>query len=160
MVIDNERTKKQHIELTETDRSYLAEVIREKQVASRVLKRALALLALDQGETLEAVAGHQQVTNETIANLKKRYQRQGIGCLQDAPRSGRPVEIDGELRAKITALACSEVPKGYSQWSLRLLADRIVALEYCDTISYSQVRKVLKKTLSSHTENAPGASAQ
>ena len=74
----NERMKKQHIQLTETDRSYLAEVIREKQVASRVLKRALALLALDQGETLEAVARHQQVTNETIANLKKRYQRQGV----------------------------------------------------------------------------------
>jgi len=143
--------KKQHIQLTETDRTYLEELIRQTVVASRVLKRALALLALDQGETIEAVARHQQVTNDTIANLKKRYQKQGLACLQDAPRSGRPVEIDGSQRAQITALACSAAPEGYSQWSLRLLADRIVELEYCESISYTQVRNILKKTLSSRT---------
>lgn len=143
--------KKQHVQLTEADRTDLTELSDQKLVAVRVLKRALALLALDQGETLEAVALHQQLTNDTVANLRNRYKQQGLGCLHDAPRSGRPVEIDGSQRAQITALACSDAPAGYRQWSLRLLADRIVELEYCEAISYTQVRQILKKTLSSHT---------
>lgn len=150
-MIDNDSMKKRHVELSESERTELEELSSQKMVATRVLKRALSLLALDRGETLEAVALHQQVTNETVANLKKRYKKQGLGCLYDALRTGRPVEIDGEQRAKITALACSDAPEGYSQWSLRLLADRIVALEYCDAISYTQVRKILKKTPSSPT---------
>ena len=150
-MLDNAGMKKQHVQLTESDRTYLEELSGQKLVAVRVLKRALALLALDQGETLEAVARHQQLTNDTVANLRNRYKQQGLACLHDAPRSGRPVEIDGRQRAQITALACSDAPPGYSQWSLRLLADRIVALEYCEAISYTQVRQILKKTPSNHT---------
>jgi hypothetical protein len=67
-------------------------------------------------------------------------------CLQDKPRSGRPIEIDGVTRAKITALACSEAPAGYGQWSLRLLAEKAVELDYCDSISHTQVANILKKT--------------
>lgn len=138
--------KKQHVELTKPDRDYLIELSSGKTVAVRVLKRALALLALDQGETLEAVARHQHLTNDTIAQLRNRYKVQGLACLQDAPRSGRPVEIDGSQRAQITALACSEAPPGHSQWSLRLLAGRIVDLAYCEAISHTQVGHILKKT--------------
>jgi putative transposase len=59
--------------------------------------------------------------------------------------------IDGLQRAKITALACSEAPEGHSQWSLRLLADKIVELAYCEHISHSEVGIILKKTMSSPT---------
>jgi transposase len=137
--------KKQHVRLTKTDRDYLLELSNRKTLGVRVLKRALALLALDQGETLEAVARHQHLTNDTIAQLRNRYKVQGLACLQDAPRSGRPVEIDGRQRAQITALACSEAPPGHSQWSLRLLAERAVTLEYCEAISHTQVGQLLKK---------------
>ena len=54
--------------------------------------------------------------------------------------------IDGQQRAKITALACSEPPEGYGQWSLRLLADKAVELGYVEEISHTAVRKILKKT--------------
>lgn len=54
--------------------------------------------------------------------------------------------IDGEQRAKITALACRKAPEGYERWSLRLLADRVVELGYCAHISYKYVGEVLKKT--------------
>lgn len=151
MLSDNACMKKQHVKLTKADRAYLEELSSQKVVAVRVLKRVLALLALDQGETLEAVARHQHLTNETIAHLRNRYQQQGLACLQDAPRLGRPVEIDGTQRAQITALACSDAPPGHSQWSLRLLADRSVELEYCEAISYTQVRNILKKTPSNRT---------
>jgi hypothetical protein len=66
--------------------------------------------------------------------------------LQDKPRTGRPVEIDGKQRAQVTALACSEPPEGYARWSLRLLADKVVQLEYCEHISHTEVAEILKKT--------------
>lgn len=137
--------KKQHIQLSESEREYLETLSSQKTAAVRVLKRALALLALNRGETLEAVARHQNLTNDTLARLRKRYQQQGLGCLHDAPRSGRPVEIAGTQRAQITALACSEAPPGYSHWSLRLLAERAVTLEYCEAISHTAVDRILKK---------------
>lgn len=143
--------KQKHVELSESDRSYCQEVSTKTVVNSRVLKRALALLALDRGESIKSVSEHQNVTYQTICNLKKHYNEQGLACLQDAARSGRPVEIDGSQRAKITALACSDAPSGHSKWNLRLLADRIVELEYCQSISHTQVGKILKKTQSNHT---------
>lgn len=111
-----------------------------------VVKRALGLLALDRGATLEEVAVQQGVTNDTVRAWRKRYEQKGIAGLVDAPRSGRPIEIDGEQRAKITALACSEPPEGHGRWTLRLLADKVVELGYCEGISHTQVRKILKKT--------------
>jgi transposase len=141
--------KKQHVQLSESDRTYLEELTSKKQAAVRVIKRALALLALDQGETLEAVARHQRVTGETLATLRNRYREQGLDCLQDAPRPGRPIEIDGKVRAEITALACSDAPAGHSQWSLRMLAGRIVELSSYESISHTQVGRILKKTKSS-----------
>jgi transposase len=143
--------KKQHVQLSESERTYLEEFTSQKQASVRELKRALALLALDRGETLEAVARHQNVTNETVAHLRDRYRDQGLACLKDAPRPGRPIEIAGKTRAEITALACSEAPEGYSQWSLRLLADRIVELGSCESISPMHVGRILKKTNSSRT---------
>jgi hypothetical protein len=66
--------------------------------------------------------------------------------LTDQPRSGRPLEIDGAQRAKVTALACSDPPEGYARWSLRLLAEKVVELGYVDYISHTQVGDILKKT--------------
>jgi hypothetical protein len=55
-------------------------------------------------------------------------------------------KIDGEAEAHLIALACSEAPTGYSRWTLRLLAEQMVVLEYVETISHESVRQVLKKT--------------
>ncbi|MFZ1324645.1 MAG: helix-turn-helix domain-containing protein, partial [Candidatus Contendobacter sp.] len=77
------------------------------------------------------------------------YRREGLAMLQDKPRSGRPVEIDGSQRAKLTALACSEAPAGHARWDLRLLADKAVELGYCAHLSHTHVSTILKKTPSS-----------
>jgi transposase len=87
-----------------------------------------------------------KVTIPTISNWATQYQENGLQVLQDQPRAGRPVEIDGNQRAKITALACSQPPAGYAQWNLRLLANKVVELEYCKHISHTQVGQILKKT--------------
>ena len=141
--------KKQHVHLMEADRTALEALVSKGTASVRTMKRALGLLALDQGATLRAVAEHQQVTIQTVGHWRDGYRAKGLGCLQDAPRSGRPVRIDGRHRAQVTALACSEPPPGYSQWSLRLLADKVVELEEGETISHTYVGQILKKTSSS-----------
>lgn len=141
--------KKQHIELTDTDRQYLENLINTGERTARQFKRAVALLELDRGQTYTRTAEIVGVTGTTVSTWAKNYREIGLRCLHDKPRSGRPIEIDGKARAKITALACSEPPEGYGQWSLRLLAEKAVELEYCESISHTMVNEILKKTNSS-----------
>jgi transposase len=86
------------------------------------------------------------VTKQSPSTWAKKYKESGLEVLTDKPRPGRPTVIDGLQRAKITALACSDPPEGYARWSLRLLADKAVELEYVEAISYGEVRRILKKT--------------
>jgi transposase len=137
--------KKQHVKLTKKDRDSLESLLAKGKLPAKTFKRATGLLELDRGKTLQAVAETLGVCYITVAAWRDNYKEQGLKCLEDAPRPGRPPEINGKLRAKITALACSEAPKGHARWSLRLLAEKVVELDYCDSISYSQVRKILKK---------------
>lgn len=88
---------------------------------------------------------------QTVSSWAKKYKESGLEFLTDKPRPGRPIEIDGLQRAKITALACSDPPEGYARWSLRMLADKAVELECVDAISYGEVRNILKKTNANHT---------
>jgi transposase len=81
-----------------------------------------------------------------VAAWRNGYRTQGLECLNDAPRSGRPIRIDGTQRAKITALACSDAPEGHARWSLRLLAEKVVEAGFCEQLSHSAVGTILKKT--------------
>jgi transposase len=143
--------RKQHIQLSEADRDALASLVKKGEASAREYKRALGLLELGRGKTLTAVAETLGVTITTVGNWRDTYKGIGLGCLRDAPRSGRPVEISGEQRAQITALACSQAPEGHAQWDLRMLADKAVELGFCEHISHTHVRTILKKTNSSHT---------
>jgi putative transposase len=143
--------RKQHVQLTQADRDALTKLVKHGKSSARVYRRALGLLELDRGKTLAAVAETTGVSYQTVSTLRDNYKQKGLACLEDAPRSGRPVEITGEQRAKITALACSKPPEGYGRWSLRMLADKAVELGYCESISHTEVNKILKKTSSSHT---------
>lgn len=138
--------KKQHIQLTETDRACLEALISKGDLKAKVYRRALGLLELDRGKTYTAVAETIQVTIPTLSGWASDYKENGLQVLADQPRSGRPVEIDGQQRAKITALACSTPPEGHAQWSLRLLAEKAVELDYCEHISHTEVGQILKKT--------------
>jgi transposase len=110
-----------------------------------MFKRATALLELHRGKTLTAVAQTLQVTSYTVATWRDHYHANGLSFLQDQPRSGRPMQIDGSQRAKLTALACSSPPQGRARWTLRLLADKAVELGYCENLSHTTTRQILKK---------------
>ena len=108
-------------------------------------KRATALQLLNSGKILVETMNILQVSYSTLLSWRDKYQSEGLSFLDDRPRSGRPLEIDGLQRAKITALAVSETPEGHAEWSLRLLADKVVELGYCKHISHNYVGVILKK---------------
>ena len=142
--------KKEHVQLTDEDRTYLESLLAKGSLAVKTHKRARALLELERGRTFTEVAAIVGVTIQTASTWAKKYKTSGLAFLTDRPRSGRPSVIDGVQRAKITALACSEAPEGYERWSLRLLAEHAVELGIVEDISYMEVSRILKKTNSSH----------
>jgi len=138
--------KKQHVQLSDVDREYLENLMSQGEATAKVYRRALALLELDRGQTYTTVSKTLQVTQTTLSTWAQKYQMMGMQVLVDRSRPGRPIEIDGNQRAKITALACSDPPEGYAEWNLRLLADKAVELGYCESLSHTSVRRILKKT--------------
>jgi len=142
---------KQHIKLSPNDREYLEALTSKGELKAKIYRRALSLLELDRGQTYTAVSKTVQMSIATLSTLADQYRENGLQALYDRPRSGRPINIDGEQRAKITALACSTPPEGHGEWSLRLLADKVVELGFSEHISHTQVRTILKKTSSSRT---------
>jgi len=138
--------KKQHLTLTASERHQLQALLAKGSLPAKTFKRATALLELDRGKTFTDVAATLNLTTVTLAALRDKYTASGLDCLLDAPRSGRPIVIDGTQRAKITALACSTAPTGHDRWTLRLLAEKVVEAGFCDAISHTMVGTILKKT--------------
>lgn len=138
--------RKQHITLTEEHQTYLRELTSKGVLPAKTMKRAIALLELQDGKTFQQLAQSLNLSYNTVSIWATNYRTDQRRFLQDAPRSGRPLDISGESRAKVTALACSPAPDGRSQWSLRLLANKAVELGYCEHLSHNQAGVILKKT--------------
>lgn len=152
--------KKSHVELKEREREYLRDLLKKGDLNVRVQRRALGLLELDKGKSYQSVADMFEMSYPAVHAWGKKYQTEGLKFIIDKPRSGRPVGLSGEQKAKITAVACSEPPEGYAKWSLRLLADRIVELDITDEISHTEVGRILKKMNCSLTEKNNGVSVK
>jgi putative transposase len=142
--------QKEHLKLSQNDHDSVTSLLTKGQLPVRVFKRATALLELHRGKTLTAVAQTLQVSSYTVSLWRDSYNATGLAFLHDKPRSGRPLLIDGLQRAKVTALACSSPPEGRARWTLRLLADKAVELGFCDNLSHTQTRRMLKKMTSDH----------
>lgn len=144
--------KAQLLTLSSNDIRSLKILLTRGAASARTLSRARILDLLHRGQPPAQVASLLQTTPQTVFNVKRRYLKGGLqAALYDQPRSGRPVEISGPQRAKITALACSTPPSGRARWTLRLLADKAVELGYCESLSHTKARQILKKTNSSRT---------
>jgi transposase len=137
----------QPIKLRKHELRSLTTIIKRGTTTARTQTRARILDLLHRGQHPDEIASLLQVSLQTIFNVKRRYLSAGFdAALFDQPRSGRPIRIDGTQRAKITALACSAPPEGHARWSLRLLADKAVELQLCDSVSHNAVKEILKKT--------------
>ena len=151
--------KRQIIQLSETDRSSLTQILSKKETSAREQTRARVLDLLARTEHPGTIANLLKAGIATVYNIQKRFLEEGFqAALYDKPRSGKPPAIKPEEKARITALACSEAPAGYARWTLRLLADKAVEMNYIDSISHMEVSRILKKTLSNRTNKNNGAS--
>jgi hypothetical protein len=151
--------------LTDEQRSRLQTFVRSGTASARKLARARILLLADrsQGQALtdDQVAQATLVCRPTVLAVRHRFVQEGLeAALCEKPRPGRAPKITGDVEAKLTMLACSAPPEGHARWSLRLLADQMVTLDYVDEkISHVAIYKTLKKTKSSRGPSSHGALA-
>jgi transposase len=147
------------------EREELERITRKGSHQSQKVINALILLNCDEGESNtrrargEEIAEILRISARKVDRVKKRFVEEGLEVALGGRQGRRPSydrKADGEFEARLIALSCSEPPKGYSQWSLRLLADRAVELEYIDSVSHETVRRVLKKTKSNRGNRSVG----
>jgi transposase len=138
----------QKVKLTieSADRAEMERLLADKSTSAKVFKRCTALMQMERGEKFKTIASNLSVNSKTVNVWRTNYLSLGLGCLQDQPRPGRPIEITGEQRAKITAIACSEPEDGFDTWQLRIIANKAVELEIVGSISHTHVANILKKT--------------
>ena len=146
--------KKYKVTLTEDERSKLNAITSKGSHRSQKVLNALILLNCDEGEFQDArsinevVSSVLQVSMRKIDRVKKRFVEEGFDIALNGRKGERVYakKADGDFEAHLVALSCSAPPEGFARWSLRLLADRVVELNYIDSISHETVRQVFKKT--------------
>lgn len=137
--------KKQHIRLNQSDLVELKSLLQLDGLKLRIKKRIQSLLQLHEGSTYIEVARNIKLSVMSQRNLVEKYKSEGLKCIYDNPRSGRPISIDASIKAQIMALYQSDPPMGHIRWSTRLLAKELVAKGVCEKISHTQISKVLKE---------------
>ncbi len=141
------------VTLTKTEREELKAIVGKGKHSSLQFRNACILLNCDEGKFGRKLANDQiaqvlHVNSKTVERLKQRFVEEGYeSCMDRKPYPEKQkVKTDGDFEAHLIAISCSKAPKGYSRWSLRMLADKMVELKYTESISHETVRKVLKKT--------------
>jgi transposase len=141
------------VELTSRERKFLKNLISTGKMAAYKQRHARILLLTDEASGRERMPDEQIAKAvscgvATVERLRKRFVEEGLEAALARHKSRRHYEhkLDGEQEAHLIALACGGPPSGYQRWTLRLLADRMVELDYVDSVSYQTVRRTLKKT--------------
>lgn len=144
--------KKYIVRLTDEERGTLEMVIKQRKGSSQKVRRAHILLKADaEGAnwTAAKIAEAFSCRTKTVEDLRRRLVLEGFDVAVNGKKRAAPPrakKLDGEQEAKVIALRLGTPPAGFANWSLRLLADQVVALEIVDTISHETLRKTLKKT--------------
>ena len=149
--------KKYIVTLTEEERNFLTGLISKGKHRSQKVLNALTLLACDEGEHQRSRSKNEEIARvlhtsmRKIDRVKRRFVLDGIDVALHGRKGSRVYakKADGDFEAHLIALSCSKPPEGFARWTLRLLADKVVELQYIDSISHETVRRVLKKTNSS-----------
>ena len=145
--------KRYIVRLTEAERRLLREVIKKLTGTSQKVRRAHILLKCDAdgpGWTDERIAEAFSCRRQTVEQIRERFVKSGFEeTLERKQRATPPTEklLNGEQEAQVIALRLGAPPKGYANWSLRLLARKVVELAIVERISYETVRRTLKKTV-------------
>lgn len=155
---------KYRLALMPEEREELETIVRKGIHRSQKVLNALILLNCDEQaptpRTLKEqdIAGVLNVSSMKLYRVKQRFVDEGLEVALNGRKGQRTYakKADGEFEAHLVALSCSEPPPGHVRWSLRLLADKVVELQYVDRVSYETVRRVLKKTNSNPGRKSGG----
>ena len=152
-VREESAVKKYIVTLTEGERAELTELARCGKAAAYKITHARILLKADAAPggpawQDEQIADALDVGTATVERLRRRFVEEGLQAALSRKKqlNRRPPVLDGAAEARLVALACSAPPDGRACWTLRLLADRLVALEVVPAVSYETVRRTLQKT--------------
>jgi len=146
--------KRYRVTLTQDERDDLTELSSKGKLAVRTVLYARALLLLDQGEHAQntwpvaSVAEALGTTSRSLEKLKRRFVEEGLAEAIERKKREKPpreIKFDGKFEAQLLALACSEPPEGKSRWTIRLLAEKVVALQIAESVSAMTVCNTLKK---------------
>jgi transposase len=137
------------VELSASERDHLENIVSSGTEKARKLTRARILLKADEGWTDPQIQAALDVSRPTVERVRRKYVTEGLHVALNRKKPDREYErkIDGRAEAHLIALVCSDPPEGYAKWSMRLLAERFVALEQVEveTVSHETVRQTLKK---------------
>lgn len=131
------------------------QIVKKGNQKARKVRNSLILLNSDEGEYQQqkkpydkTIAQILNVGVSTVERVRKTFVEEGLEVVLNGKPSNRVYsrKLDGEGEARLIALCCSDPPEGFSQWTLNLLADKMVELKYVDQISYETIRRTLKKT--------------
>jgi len=155
---------KYRITLTKEEREELTKIVQKGKHRSQKVLNALVLLNCDEGDYQnnksrnEDIANILRISMRKIDRTKKTFVEKGLETALNGTKGQRiyAKKADGEFEAHLVALSCSSPPEGYARWTLRLLADKVVELDYIENISHETVRRVLKKTKLSPGANKVG----
>ena len=154
--------KKHIVRLTNEERETLRSVVRKLKGSSQKVRRAQVLLKADAGGpnwTDTRIAEAFDCRTKTVENIRQRLVRDGFEVLLNGKKRESPPrakKLDGEQEAKVIAMRLGSPPRGFANWTLRLLAKQLVQLEIVDSISPETVRKTLKKTASRRGKSSIG----
>lgn len=144
---------KYKVTLTQQERDQLTSMVSKGTHTAQEIRNAYILLNVDQSLPEEKLTNEEicrvlKTSMRMIDRVKQRFVDDGFeASLERKPgKTTRTKIVDGEVEAHLIALSCSKAPEGFSKWSLRLLADRMVELAYVESISYETIRRTLKKT--------------
>ena len=154
IIFEETLMKKYKITLTSEEVDILEEITRKGKRGAMVLRNAYILLNSNQSQGGKKqkdknIAEFLNITVRTVEKIREKFVLEGFETALYGKKSSREykVKVDGDVEAHLIALSCSEPPKGYARWSLRLLSNKMVELKYVENISHETVRTVLKKRI-------------
>ena len=156
--------RKYKVTLEKEERENLEAITRKGSHQSQRVVNALILLNCDEGPGNEKrmrgedVASILRISMRKVDRVKRRFVEDGLEAALGSRQGQRSHKrkADGDFEAHVVALSCSKPPQGFARWSLRLLADQAVELQYIDSVSYETIRRVLKKTNSNRGKKSAG----
>src|ERR1700687_2859201 len=134
-----------HVQLGKKDRKHIAGMLNKGRESARVLRRALILRQLAQGQTAAQVADNVGVAAKTVRAIARRCEEEGLEpALYERARPGKQRVLDAGQSQRIIAMVCSQPPEGRARWSVRLIAQEAVKRKLVPDVGRETIRILLQ----------------